>query len=43
LQENKQEAKMFDKEIFNLRKLYELEVRKEYHTEISNGFAALEN
>jgi hypothetical protein len=28
LQENKKEAKIFDKERFNLRKLNELEVRK---------------
>jgi hypothetical protein len=30
-------------EIFNLRKLNELEVGKEYHIEISNRFVALEN
>jgi len=28
---------------FNLRKLNELEVRKQYRIEISNRFAALEN
>jgi len=28
---------------FNLRKLNELEGRKQYQTEITNGFAALEN
>jgi hypothetical protein len=32
-----------DGERFNLRKLSELEVRKQYHIEISNRFAALEN
>jgi hypothetical protein len=30
-------------EIFNLRKLNELEIRKEYKINISNRFAALEN
>ena len=30
-------------ERFNLRKLNELEVRKEYQIEIANRFAALEN
>jgi hypothetical protein len=34
---------MFDAEKFNLRKLNELEVRKEYQIIISNTFAALEN
>jgi hypothetical protein len=38
---SKQAAQNFDAEIFNLRKLNELEVRKE--TEISNRFPALEN
>ena len=28
---------------FNLRKLSELEVRKEYQVKVSNRFAALEN
>ena len=32
-----------DEERFNLRKLYELKVRKQYWYEISNRFAALEN
>jgi len=40
---SKQAAQKFDVERFNLRKLNELEVRKQYHSEISNGFAALEN
>jgi len=40
---SKQEAQKFDEERFNLRKLNELEVRKQYHIEITNGFAALEN
>ena len=30
-------------DVFNLRKPNELEVRKQYQTEISNRFAALEN
>ena len=33
----------FDGEIFNLRKLNELEVRKQYYKKISNKFAVLEN
>jgi len=33
----------FDVERFNLRKLSELEVKKEYHIKISNRFAAFEN
>jgi len=36
-------AQMFDGEKFNLRKLNELEVRKQYQVEIANKFAALEN
>ena len=36
-------ADKFDGERFNLRKLYELEDRKEYQIKISNRFAALEN
>jgi len=40
---SKQEAQRFDGERFNLRKLNELEVRKQYQTEITNSFAALEN
>jgi len=40
---SKQAAQKFDVERFNLRKLNELEVRKQYHIKISNGFAALEN
>jgi len=39
----KQLVQEFDGERFNLRKLYELEVRKKCVTEISNRFAALEN
>ena len=34
---------MFDGERFSLRKLNELEVRKQYQIEITNRFAALEN
>jgi hypothetical protein len=40
---NKQTAQKSDEEKFNLRKLNELEVRKQYHIEITNRFAALEN
>jgi len=39
----KQAAQKFDGEGFNLRKLNELEVRKQYQIEITNRFAALEN
>jgi len=39
----KQAAQRFDMQIFNLRKLNELEVRKQYQIEITNRFAALEN
>ena len=40
---SKQAAHKFDGERFNLRKLNELEVRKQYQTEISKRVAALEN
>jgi len=40
---NKQETRQFDVERFNLKKLNELEVRKQYHIKVSNRFAALEN
>jgi hypothetical protein len=39
----KQAAQKFDGERFNLRKLNDLEVRKQYQIEITNRFAALEN
>jgi hypothetical protein len=39
---SKQAAQKFDVARCNLRKLNELEVRKEYQIEISNRFAALE-
>jgi hypothetical protein len=39
----KQAAQKFDVEWFNFTKLCELEVRKQYQTEISNRFVALEN
>ena len=39
----KQAAKRFDRQRFNLRKLNEPEVRKQYQIEITNRFAALEN
>ena len=40
---SKEVSQKFDVEIFNHRKLNELEVRKEYHIKILNRFAALEN
>ena len=40
---SKQAAQNFDGERFNLRKLNELEVRKQCQIEITNRFAALEN
>ena len=40
---SKQVAQTFDVERFNLRKLNELEVRKQYQIAISYNFAALEN
>ena len=40
---SKQAAQKFDGERFMLRKLNELEVRKQCQIEISNRFAALEN
>jgi hypothetical protein len=40
---SKQVAQLFDAERFNLKKLSELEVRKQYQIKISNRFAALEN
>ena len=39
----KQAAQKFDVGRFNLRKLNELEARKQYQFEISNRFAAIEN
>jgi len=39
----KQAAQKYDGEKFNLRKLNELEFRKQYKIEISNRFEALEN
>ena len=38
-----QAAQKSDGGRFNLRKLNELEVRKQYQIEITNSFAALEN
>jgi len=40
---SKQAVQRFDGERFNLRKLNELEVRKQYQIEIKNRYAALEN
>jgi len=40
---SKQAAQKIDVEQFNLRRLNELEVRKQYQIKISNRFAALEN
>ena len=39
----KQAAQSSDRQRFNLRKLNELEVRKQYQIEITNRSAALEN
>jgi len=39
----KEATQKFDGERFSLRKLNELEVRKQYQIEITNRFAALEN
>jgi len=39
----KQAAQRFDGQTFNLRKLNESEVRKQYQIEFTNRFAALEN
>jgi hypothetical protein len=39
----KQAAQKFEREIFNLRKLNELEVRKQYQRKVSNRYAVLEN
>jgi len=43
LEESKQAAQIFDVEKFNLRKVNELEVKKQYEIKISNRFAAWEN
>jgi cell division inhibitor SulA len=40
---SEQAAQKFDVERFSLRKLNELEVRKQYQIEISKKFAAMEN
>ena len=40
---SKQAAQKFDGERFNLRKLNELDIMKQYQIEITNRFAALEN
>jgi hypothetical protein len=40
---NKQTTQTVDMEGFNLRKLNELEVRKQYQIKISKMFAVLEN
>ena len=40
---SKQATEKFDVEIFNLRKLSELEVRKQYQIDIKYRFTALEN
>jgi hypothetical protein len=40
---SKKEKQKFDGERFNLRKLKELETRKQYQAEFTNRFPALEN
>ena len=39
----KQAAQRFDRQRFNMRRLNEPEVRKQYQIEITNRFTALEN
>jgi bifunctional DNA-binding transcriptional regulator/antitoxin component of YhaV-PrlF toxin-antitoxin module len=39
----KQTTQIFDRQKFNLVKLNDLEVRKDYRIEITNRFATLEN
>ena len=43
VKERLEESKKLDEERFNLRKLNELDIRKQYQIEISNRFAALHN
>jgi predicted 3-demethylubiquinone-9 3-methyltransferase (glyoxalase superfamily) len=43
LSARKQAAQNTDVEMFNLKRLSEMEVRKQFQIEISNGFSALEN
>ena len=43
LEVGKQAAQNFQRQRFNLRKLNDLEVRKQHQIEITNRFAALEN
>jgi hypothetical protein len=40
---NKQKSHRFNTETFNLKKLQEVEVKQNYHFEVSNRFAALED
>ena len=40
---SKQATQKLDRERFNLRKLNDLEVKKQYQTEITNRFSALGN
>jgi hypothetical protein len=40
---SKEAAQKFDMKRFNLRKLSELEIRKQYQIKISNRFTALDN
>jgi len=40
---NKEAAQTFDVERLNMKKISELEFRKNYQIKISNGFVALEN
>ena len=40
---SKQETQKFDVERFNLRKISELEVRKQFQIKITNRIAVLEN
>ena len=38
-----QAAQKYDREKFNFKKLNELDIRKQYQTDITNRFAVLEN
>jgi hypothetical protein len=40
---NKQRSQRFDMERFNLKKLNEVEGKEQFHVEVSNRFAALED
>jgi hypothetical protein len=43
LSENKQRSQRFDMERFNLKSLNDVESKEQFHVEVSNRFAALED